>query len=312
MKKIISILLLSGLLLTCFSGCGLIDRLTGGSQTENPTKEPIVLPKPQADENDLIANLVEYLDWLDADWDQLPTSVAIKINQIRREDSVFKRQPVHVEIDPSSYYFMCGYYNPSHENASRDEYESEDYCCVTEYTWVKFNSEKEIREYHNGEKMIVAFQINESSFVKDVLTGDVNVLGYTHYQLYETQFVDGININAPDNLDKTFIFLFNEMFTHGQVDRKYIYNSTEQRAIDWVTFPCTKRDGQYYILVKLYVVNSNEERSDVNLTRELGEYYNTLIEMIQTDKEYSIADERGSMHFYGLIPMYDFVNAVLK
>ena len=304
MKKTVWILLLVVLVAVC----ALLVGLKGCS----PEREPIVLPKKQAIESDLIANLVEYLDWLDADCDQLPTSVAIKINQIRREDSVFKMQPVHVEIDPSSYYFMCGYYNPSHENASRDEYESEDYCCVTEYTWVKFNSEKEIREYHNGEKIIVAFQINESSFVKDVLTGDVNVLGYTHYQLYETQFIDGININAPDNLDKTFIYLFNEMYIHEeQVDRKHIYNSTESRAIDWVTFSCIRREGVYYVLIELYSISSNGYRYENDLTREFREYYDTLIDMIQKDEEYSI-DKKGFTQYYGLIPMNDFVNAVLK
>lgn len=298
MKKTVLILLLVVLVAVC----ALLVGLKGCS----PEREPIVLPKKQAIESDLIANLVEYLDWLDADCDQLPTSVAIKINQIRREDSVFKMQPVHVEIDPSSYYFMCGYYNCEHEN------ETLRFQCVEKYNWVRFENADEIQEYYNGEKIIVAFQINESLFVKDVLTGDVNVLGYTHYQLYETQFIDGININAPDNLDKTFIYLFNEMYIHEeQVDRKHIYNSTESRAIDWVTFSCIRREEAYYVLVELYSISSNGYRYENDLTREFREYYDTLIDMIQKDEEYSI-DKIGYTQYYGLIPMYDFVNAVLK
>lgn len=293
--------MLVALVLACVLICILLVGLKGCS----PEREPIVLPKKQSIESDLIVNLVEYLDSLNALWDQLPTSVAIKINLIRK-DSVFKKQPVHVEIDPSSYYFMCGYYNCEHEN------ETLRFQCVEKYNWVRFENADEIQEYYNGEKMIVAFQINESLFVKDVLTGDVNVLGYTHYQLYETQFVDGININVPDNLDKTFIYLFSESSLYEeQVDRKYIYNYTEHRANDWVTFSCIRREGVYYVLIELYSVSTNGYRYENDLTWELGEYYDTLIDMIKKGEEYSV-DKKGFTQFYGLIPMNDFVNAVLK
>ncbi len=300
MKKIISILLLSGLLLTSFSGCALF-----GQQDENPTEEPVVLPKQQADQDDLIVNLVAYLDSLNDDINPLPTSVERKINLIK--DERFVQRAVHVEIDPSSCYFVCGYYNTEHDK------ETSWYCCAADYTWVKFENANEIQEYCNGEKMIVAFQINEASFVKDIISCDVNVLGFSHFQLYETQFIDGFNINASDNLDKTFISLFHEMMLYEeQIHRNYIYHSIGTYNNDWGAFLCVYREDKCYILIELYVIGTNGHRAENDLTQEFGEYYDILMPMLQTDEEYSVTYEAGYTRYYGLIPMDDFVDAVLK
>ncbi len=76
-------------------------------------------------------------------------------------------------------------------------------------------------------------------------------------------------------------------------------------------FYCIRREGVYYILIELYSVSTNGYRYENDLTREFGEYYDTLIDMIQKDEEYSV-DKKGYTQYYGLIPMNDFVNAVLK
>lgn len=297
MKKTVWILLLVVLVAVC----ALLVGLKGCS----PEREPIVLPKKQSIESDLIVNLVEYLDSLDAEYMMVSTSIGIKINQIR-EDSVFKRQPVHVEIDPSSYYFMCGYYNCTHQDETRA------YTCAEKYNWVRFENADEIQEYYNGEKMIVAFQINESLFVKDVLTGDVNVVGFTNFQPFDTQFTDGFNTNAPVVYDKTLVFLYNKQFIpRKQLDEAHIYYFAEDWRSEWDMFYCIRREGVYYVLIELYSISSNGYRYENDLTREFREYYDTLIDMIQKDEEYSV-DKKGYTQYYGLIPMNDFVNAVLK
>ena len=300
MKKIISFLLLSCLLLTCLPGCALLSR-----HDENPAKEPVILPKKQADQDDLIVNIVAYLDSLNDNIEPLPASVERKIQFIKDERIV--QRAVHIEIDPSSCYFVCGYYNTEHDK------ETSWYCCAADYTWVKFENANEIQEYCNGEKMIVAFQINEASFVKDIISGDVNVLGFSHFRLYETQFMDGFNIKVSDNIDKTFISLFHEMMLHEeQIHRNYIYHSIGTYNKDWGAFLCMYREGKYYILIEKYSIGTNGHRSEKDLARELGEYYDVLMPMLQIDTEYSVTYDAGYTRYYGLIPMDDFVDAVLK
>ena len=238
MKKLILILTLIFAITLCFVAC---EKFEDDSKQEEITtneaagqKEQITLPllSDEEKEKELISELTEYLKNKNVDFDA---------GELVRFDEHVKRgaQPLHVQIDPENYYYMCGYYNATHNYG-----ENPDYCCAKNYTWVKFEKAAEISEAYNGEKFVVAFQINKAAFVNDISPEKSAVPEVEYFQLFETQFKGGKNENERIAFDK--IFLYANFSDKGSV---FCYEPLYESGLYVI---CENRQGEYYIVDKCY------------------------------------------------------------
>lgn len=317
MNKIISIVLLCSLLLMCLSSCAYVDKIFGNNDNEpenpeltppenpngtlpetpdetppeEPNEEDITPTELQAT-NDLIAALIEYLKSLSRDYDLPHTSTGMKIDQIKSG-----KQALHVGFDNSEYYFVCAYYNASHS------YETQDYCCATQYTWVKFKNASEISEKYNDLDFFVGFQINKPSFLTDILNEDAPVPPFEHFNMYTPAFSDGLNTNDAIAFDASFIYI-------NVLDYEKIYFSLSIYYTDLVMLPSVSIDGRYYVIVDQIKTIYPDGREYVsNLVNEFGKYHDVLVSVMDTES-FSITDEKGITHFYGLVAIDVFVDCV--
>ena len=279
MRKIVSSILLCSLLLVCFSGCTFLHN--------NEEKSPTELQNNDV----LVCTLIEYLQDLFVSHDLPDTSTAIKIDEIKNG-----RQALHVGFDKSRYYFVCAYYDSTHEH------EITDYCCATNYTWVKFENPNEISEKYKDLSFVVAFQINKSSFVTDILTKDAIVPNIEHFQEYTPNFNNGLNTNGAITFDANFIYL-------NSSDDKEVYHSISAYDNVLKTLPCICLNERYYITKELYTIYADGTRSDNNVISDFGKYYETLLNIMDTTS-YNVTDEKGRNTFYGLIEINAFSNCI--
>lgn len=245
-----------------------------------------------AEDSELVKALMKYLDELLWDFELPETSVAIKIDGIKNGE-----QPLHVEYKPSDCYFVCAYYDG-------DDGDATDYARKNDYTWIKFEGANEIKEYYSGEKFVVAFQINSPSLVADIRNGAEIVPNVEHFKVYEPEFDGGMNTKAHDEFERTFIYL-------NSSDKSDVYVSESNAYHELYVLPCVYLDGQYYITVYLNTIAVGGEQSSADLKWELGGYYDTLMEIMVTEK-YSVTDNRGTTHFYGLLELGEFSRTVLE
>ena len=204
-------------------------------------------------------------------------------------------QALHVGFESSTnYYFMCGYYETQHD---RHYY-------ADKYVWVKYEKEDEILEYYNDKKMVVAFQINEALFVTDILPSEKSVPNVEHFQIYDTEFVDGINVNAPDDFCDTFIYLnhynMSDVFCCTDVANSTVYS-----------FQCVLYDYEYYVIDHTLTVCSNGSEYKNDFKKDYGKYCDALMEIMIAERGVAIIED-DALHFYGLFPVDDFANEVLK
>lgn len=279
MNKIISFVLLGALLLMCFSGCEI--------PSDNDTNSPTVLQSQDA----LVCSLIEYLQDLFVSHDMPGTSTATKIDEIKNG-----KQALHVAFNKSECYFVCAYYNYGHND------EAKDYCCVTDYTWVKFNDANEISEKYDDLNFVVGFQINKASLVTDIINKDAQVPSIEHFQEYAPDFNNGLNANDAIPFDVSYIYL-------NSTNYKAVYHSTLAYDNMLKTFPCVFLNGQYYISVELYTVYPDGSRSNNDLISDFGVYYDALVSIMDTTS-YSLIDEKERTMFYGIIGINDFSNCV--
>lgn len=264
------------------------ETLSKGNESEKAT-EYLALDR------DLILSLTKYLYDLSVDHDMPDNSFATKIGKIERGI-----QALHVEFDPSDYYYACAYYNSDHE-----EDEEREYCCATQYTWIGFRSEDEIQEYYENAKLVVAFQINKAIFVVDILPSEKAVPQMEHFQRYKPEFHNGVNIALPIICHDTFVYL-------NSSDKNTVYHSVTVFNHDWVTIPCVEFNNQFYFSICLSEEHSNGGRYNGDLYVELDDYYDALIGVMIVD-EYSESNEQGTTHYcYGLLEFKDVMNAILK
>ena len=258
-------------------------------------------------DSQIIRTLTQYLIWYGVEGERLTSDFPSQIDHIKEG-----RQAVHAVFDPSEYYFVCGYYNPTHE------YEERNYCCVGSYTWIKYESETEIQEYYNGMKCVVAFQLNESLTVTDILSADADVPHMEYFQLYEPTFKDETNTEAPIIFDGTFIYI-----NGFEKDAVYYcisdyYNAMSLYYREHMLIPCEYIEGQYYIPIQLIslapdeIFNLQDVLSDSRFEKAFGEYYDAIIKAINTEKWYEFSTSNEKIHYYGLISIDDFVNSVVK
>ena len=241
-------------------------------------------------DEELIKALTKYLSEYYAEYDMPETSVAIKIDQIKNG-----AQPLQLKFNPDDYYFVCAYFETEHE------YEDVDYCCVSEYTWVGFNSQEDITESYNGIKFLLAFQINKTEICRDLLPDDRIVPKTEHFMLYKPIFQDGKNCNIPKEYDGTFIYL-------NSSKKSSVYLCSNHPTHDWEAMRYVELDGKSYIPVYLYTTKPYEGY-DKQIRWELGDYYDLLTKIMICDKYYEVS-RNGSTMYYGLFEIEEFVNTI--
>ena len=281
MKRIIAMILLCGVMLTCFSGCeDILDYIWPQNTTV-----------PPADDAALINALIAHLEMIDADLEWIVFSYGNKIDQIKSG-----AQAVHVAFNEANSYFMCGYFDCSHDDEKRN------YRCVRSYEWVKYESADEIQENYNSKKHIVSFQINNALFIKDIISKRAKLPRVEYYQMYVPEFENGINIEKPIEFEETFIYL-------NRTKDVNVYCSSEHRTHFNSIFPCIYINGKYYL--KLEAGRSKDGCfQTAMLDRDLGKYY-ISVEGIMEKEQYIVSDEE-TVYYYRLVAVDEFVREIFE
>ena len=322
MKKLILFLLIGALLILPLSGCFADNKQNEGTTpnntTENTTPEntkeyynPLpdeTIPEqphgpdhPTDPNAELIEVLVIYLEQYLTQYDLKGKSLFEKIDDIKGGI-----QPLHVVFNPNDYYYMCGYYTPTHE------YEEYMYCCARGYTWAKYEKETDIPEFYDSQPCMVVFQINKSLSVTDILSNTADVPAMQHFQIYQPIFENGFNVAEPITFDQSFLYLdYPNCELNGFIDNT-IYYSTDFYYHPRSTIPCVRLSNQDYLPFFLYSTKADGTiRETADYTYDFGGYYDTLINVVEKEK-YSVTDDLNRTTFYGVIAIEDFVNGVLK
>ena len=312
MNKIISFVLLCSLLIMCFSGCSISNNPNGKKESDqestpitnvNKGNTPLAIIEGEMDKNsDLVVTLVAYLEQYTTQYNIKGRSFAQQIDHIKNGI-----QPLHVAFDPTDYYFVCGYYNPANEH---DEFV---YCCSKDYTWVGYKSETEIQEFYNGMKCAVVFQINMALTITDIVSNERAIPDIQHFQIFKPTFENGVNVSDPVVFDETFIYLnypdcYLNQFSQS-TSTMYYCKSIYYHSMN--TIPCVNLDGEYYLAFSMYVVyNDGSHTDERDYCYDFGEYYDTLMGMMERDK-YSIA---GNKHVsvYATISLKNFADVLVK
>ncbi len=259
---------------------------------EESTEETWISGTVVPEGSDLIAELIDYLYYLHIGHEMIPPDTY--------EDSINKikngTQPLLVTFDSNiSNYFVCGYFE------REDTYHSG----AEKYTWVRYRNQNEIREYYNGKKIAVAFQINKAVYLKDVFPRDKATPKMEHFKLFEPEFVDGLNINDPIDFYDTFIYL-------NSTYKDTIYYSTDKYNYYNYYIPCVFYKNQYFL--KIYIVTKYYDgRPDTKTDPKsmYGNYCDAMMEILLPQEGVAYMGN-DLVHIYGLIPIDDFVNKVLK
>ena len=246
-----------------------------------PFEEPVVNNGTELKSDDaLVVALVEYLNELEVDHDMPAITTADKMDAIRDG-----QQALHVAFDSSKPYFVCAY--------SADGQQS------GEYTWLKYANVGDITKEYEDLQMALAFQINPSLFVKDIMTEDATVPTMEHFQPYEPQFNEGLNTKAADTFDETFIYL-----NSSEGDK--VYHSTTAYDHDWVSVPCRYFKDEYYVSIPYWIVHS--DGSIVRIYEDLREHFRAVVSAKKDSTE--VVNEDGTITKVGLAPIEDFALAI--
>ena len=248
-----------------------------------PFEEPVVNNGTELKSEDaLVIALVEYLNELEVDHDMPAITTADKMDAIRDG-----QQALHVAFDPAKPYFVCAY--------SADGQQS------GEYTWLKYANVGDITKEYEDLQMALAFQINPSLFVKDIMTEDATVPTMEHFQPYEPQFNEGVNTKAADTFDETFIYL-------NSSEENAVYYSTTAYDHEWVTVPCRYLDGEYY-----YVRKSQKRFTDGFILdyddKELGDYY-TGMQLVTDSYHYETIEHDDGTSYIDMVKVDWFADVI--
>ncbi len=293
MKKKFLILLMLGALLLSLMLVGCDKAEPPKDTTTEPTTPGTVLI---AQNNELITRLAFELLMPYASIEPIwGDTVASYIDGIKNG-----ARPLHVDFGEGDRYFVCGYCN----NEGTGSIGINE--LISEYIWVRFESEDEIAESYNGEAFRAAFQIDRAFLVADLRSADAEVPNVEHHQRYTPYFEDGVNSAPAMAIDKTLIYVSRNS---ENTETKYI---TFSGPFDckYDTMPCIRFEDQYYLSVKLYVDRPNGNRAETNLAYKFGAYYDSLIAIMQTDT-YSVTQDDGTVTTYGMIDLADFSNILI-
>jgi hypothetical protein len=288
MRKIISIILVSSLLLLCLSGCSIFCNGDVNYCPAGKTDDRLV------DKNsDLIKAIVSFMTEEDVDGNLPAPDLTYKINLIKQEGA----ELMEATFNAFDYYFVCAY-------SDNHEISSERYDEKAEYSWYRFGSADEIPEYYNGKKCVLAFQINKASSVNNLLINE-DAPNIEHFAVYEPEFKKGFNARSPIAFDETVIYINGVFFD--SANKNTVYLTTSSYFTPWATMPFVEFDGAKLLLLR----HDYETIEEINLELVLGEYYDEFARFGRLD-EYEIYLSDGSTFIYSLITLDDFVEVVKK
>jgi hypothetical protein len=252
-------------------------------------------------DKDLILSLIDYFTWKRLSLDMISLTIEEKIDRFKNAEQILL-----VDYNPLDYYFVCAYSDAHYE------VEKASYCCIEDYTWVKYKNVSDIQEYYNGKKIIQAFQLNNASLVTDICSDEASTPHMEHFMGYKPKFENGINVNEAVVFDKIYVYL-------NSSDKAKVYDSWSSKTPyhPYITFDCILLDNQYYILeLTHYVINGIYYDMTDTIIIEYGNYYDTLMEVMILDK-YSVDRNDDEMSYYetsyyGLIDVNDFADYFLK
>lgn len=260
---------------------------TTGTQ---PTGSASVVEVQEVDSR-LIRAIEEYLMYAKMEVYPVPTSMEIKINAIKAG-----KQPLLVEIISAEPYFVAGYCAAVHDH-------EEAYCRMEEYTWVLFEKKTDISESHEGQPFMVAFQIDETTHVTNILSEDSQVPRFGHFQEFKPQFQDGYNVKVPMELTVVFVYL-------NESEEEVIYHASEIFYHDQLAYPLVFLNDQYYIPVWLTTLRPNGQYDEADHTWDFGVYYDAIYDIMGTNS-YTVTGESGRVDTYGLILLEEFADKVI-
>ena len=323
MKRIIVVLVLCALTLSCLASCKGKRRVPDVSDEPPVTQStkynsyngnPLRAITDSEKEKELKSRLTTYLVEKKYGWNVIPVdrSLAGNISSINSG-----ADPLLVSFDPADYYYMCAYYNeseiitppmefPEEDIYLEDESPSSDDAIklgydytalvanrdpIYDYTWVRFENPTDITEYHDGKKLVEAFQINRAFFVSNIKSENFFVPNVEHFISYETDFVGGYNINGAKAVSGSFIYL------------SFLGNAQIIFCSELIGISCVEIDGEYFVRVDIDGKNEKE------LIDELGYLHDELSVIMDTER-YSEEGSTGAVVRYGIIGVREFAEVV--
>lgn len=294
-KKMILLFCVLVLLLLCFLVYAISDIIC-----DAPT-EPVVSAyrNPTGISDDLIREIIDWLYFRDMEYEKIyDFSFENKLDFFRtgihNDVNGYSPQPLHAQFDPENYYFVCGYYNATHEQAYK---ECDTYCCSSEYLWVRFETPEDIPDFYNGEPFVVAFQINKTAFCQDMLPLDREIPALEYFQLFTPLFADGLNVEKPIPFNEHFVYL------KWKKGKTVYYGCGGMQNHENVTIYCVELDGICYLPIKM--------DSDGTIEEETGKY-NEALKHIALMGKYSANDDNGNLIHYALVKIDDVVNILMN
>ena len=303
MKRFILIMLTCAMLVGCLASCNILDPQQNAQpeEPENPVEDNQlfeVYQNPQIDITDeelqekIYSHLTDYLEMYGAEILIVPRTFEDHINDIKKG-----KRPILVKISPEDYYYVCAYYNASHDYS---EGEDDLYCCCNDYTWVSFENATDIAEEYNGEKFIAAFQLNTSSLTCDLLSKEASVPIIQHFQMFEPEFFEGFNIKEPDEFNHEVVYL-----TPSNADVILYCMSNVEYQLSYVG--CMYYENEYFIKTLIKMEPEKGACIDNDLNDEFGEYYDYLIDSVRY-KTYEYKTSSGTAVCYLLTDLNSFVS----
>lgn len=242
----------------------------------------------------LIIELTDCLENYLVEVNPAELSFAMTLSVIKQ----YGRQSLHVKFDANDYYYACAYYNPADEHSES----SGPYCCVHEYTWVKFESAEQITQTYQELGLVAAFQINKALFCHAIGAEGGLSEKMEHYQQYTPAFLDGVNVAEPIVFDRSYVYLNGSTL-------ETVYFTAEKEPYGWIGFDCVDVRGKLYVPLELYTVNSDGTRYNHDLENEFDTYYDDVMSVMVMD-QYSVCDERGNTTYYGLLSVEDISSII--
>ena len=212
-------------------------------------------------------------------------------------------QPMLVKTDPDEDYYVCCYYNSDHNEVTEIMESGEPYCCLEEYTWVGYYSEKDILETYRGMALIAAFQVNKTEKCENIFDATFDVPYVEQYNWFRPTFENGKNVTDGYVSDDIEVLLYGRPFSTAD---EFYYD-----AMPGCSIPCVEFEGKVYVSIYIGAEeDADEAKIEEVLREELGGYYDALKDIVITDK-YTEVSYRGYTIKYALIDMEVFVDYLL-
>ncbi len=296
MKRFIIIILLCAVVLCCFASCDNADKVQDIPEANNKFEgNPIKEVSSDERYSELISTLVQYLNQYWAEFDlPPPPTLAENIDKIK-----LGTQALLVSFDPSNYYYICGYYNADHE------YDEELFCCANKYTWVKLDDPTKIPEAYEGKSLVVAFQINKSKLISDIVSEQTEVPDIEYFQIFDVEFENGYNTKNHIVFEKTIIYL-------NEYKKDVIFYSEHRSGYEFLTIRALELDGEFYIPVETYVSYHEGEVYSEDLSYEFGKYHDDLMEIMIKEKYSETPTNAHYTRHYGVLGVRELVDEIIK